>query len=859
MAGDDQTPKKLVFGTLDFKSAKVVAAAPLVAVPHVHGPGCDHDHGDHGHHHDHAHHEATERPSTARACGGTPAVQLDLAFLLPGETDEIGRFEQLSRELRAVGGVVGVHLRRDGPHLEICVHHEAGRDGTAILEEVRPRALDVGRRFKEKTWFVRGMDCPQCGYVIEHVLGRMPGVLSADVAYAAERLRVEYDGDTLRESQIEQTLQVMGYQLEVPEHGHACSMHNHGPGGLAPTWELPLTLTSGGLLLLGWALSYTTVPAPWPDVSFALALLAAGLYPARGAINAVRAGRVDIEALMVLAAIGAGIMGAWFEGAFLLFLFSLGHSLEHRAMDRARNAVEALGKLRPDTARVRRGEDVVEVRVTEVRRGDLVVVRPGDRVPLDGVVRSGESHVDQAPVTGESVPVPKSAGDGVFSGTLNTDGVLEVEVTKLSTESALARVVDLVAQAESRKSPAQRLTARIERIFVPIVLVGAPLLTFGLWASGTTDFHQAMLRGLSVLVAASPCALAISTPAAVLSAVARAAREGVLIKGGAHLAALGETKIIAFDKTGTLTRGKPELVDVIALAVSEEELLRVASAAEQLSSHPLADAVVRGAVARGIDADAATTAEATHGKGLVATVAGRRVELGNEALMGAVPAEVAAHVARLRGEGRTAVLVRREGEWLGVLGVADTARPEAKGAIAALMAMGITRTVMLSGDHEVVARAVSSALGVGDFRAPLLPEGKVKALRDLQREGPVAMVGDGVNDAPALAAAGVGIAMGGAGSDVALETADVVLMSDDLRKLPFVIHLARTANSVVRQNIAIALGVSALLVVSSIFGWTQISQAVVLHEGSTLIVVANGLRLLGWREVVSSSVPGGTS
>ncbi|MEQ1501349.1 MAG: heavy metal translocating P-type ATPase, partial [Myxococcota bacterium] len=586
---------------------------------------------------------------------------------------------------------------------------------------------------------------------------------------------------------------------------------------------------------------------------YGMSLAAGGFYPARDAITALRSGRLDIEALMVLAAIGAGLLGAWFEGAFLLFLFTLGHTLEHRALDVARRAVEALGALRPPTAWVRRDGDAVEVPVDTVRRGDIVVVRPGDRVPLDGTVRAGASHIDQAAITGESVPVPRTVGDPVFSGTVNVDGALDVEVTRLSSESAIARIVDLVAEAEARKSPAQRLTARIERTFVPIVLVGAPLLSVALWGIGGLAPRDALLRGLSVLVAASPCALAISTPAAVLSAVARAARGGVLVKGGAHLAALGATRVVAFDKTGTLTTGRPSVTAVRPLdGATDAALLGAAAAAESLSSHPLAAAVVAGANARGIPFDAASTADAVHGRGIRARVDGVAVDVGSEALFdgvpGGIPGGVAAALAEVRDAGATGFAVRRDGVFLGVIGVSDTVRPEAGPVVAALRRIGVDRTVMLSGDHDRVAAAVARSLGLDDHRGGLMPDGKVAQIRDLLRSGPVAMIGDGVNDAPALAAASVGIAMGGAGSDVALETADVVLMGDDLRKLPFAIRLARTANRVVLQNITVALAVSAVLVVASALGWVAVAHAVVLHEGSTLVVVANGLRLLAFRD-----------
>jgi Cd2+/Zn2+-exporting ATPase len=775
---------------------------------------------------------------------------MDLAYMLPGEKDELGRFEQLARAMERVPGIGDVHLRKDGGHLEVCIHyHPTAFSADDVVNLARAAAARVAKRYVARTWFVRGMDSAQCGYLIEHALSRLKGVLTADVAYAAERLVVEYDRDGTSERDIEKRLRALGYELEDVQAGHACSHHHHS-GGLAPKLAMPLSVLSGVVLAVGFVLEKSGMASPAVATAFyALSLLAGGFYPARDAINSLKQYGVDIETLMVLAALGAGFLGAWFEGAFLLFLFSFGHSLEHRAMDRARQAIEALSKMRPDTARVRRSGAVVEVPVKEVARGDVLVVRPGDRIPLDGMVKDGHSTVDQAAITGESVPVPRGKGDEVFAGTINVDGALEVEVSKLSHESALARVVDMVAEAEAQKSPTQRFTKRVERTFVPIILVLAPTLGGILLMLGYTA-TEAMLRAISLLVAASPCALAISTPSAVLSAVARAARGGVLMKGGAHLEALGKVQTVAFDKTGTLTMGRPRLVSVKPVPhVAESDLLALAAAAETLSAHPLARAVVEGARGRGISWQDASSMDAVHGKGLHAVVGGTRISVGSLDLFhGDAPGEdIMAEVTRLQEAGQTTMVVQRETEFLGVLGVADTPRPEAPGMLKDLKRLGIRRTVMLSGDNLRVARAVARQVGIDDPRAPLMPEGKVRELKALSKDGGVAMVGDGVNDAPALAAASVGVAMGGAGSDVALETADVVLMADDLRKLPFAVALARHATAVVKQNLVVSLGVSAVLVLASVFGWVRITEAVILHEGSTLLVVANGLRLLAWR------------
>jgi len=781
-------------------------------------------------------------------------VQVDLLFHLPGELDGEGRFARLEAVLEAHDGVLDVHLRRDGEYPEVCIHYDPNAVAlTQVLGLATRLGSEIAARYKVVTWFVVGMADPQAAAQVEDVVEKLPGVLQASVAYGAERLVVELDTQETTASQVEAAVKKLGYRLEVPTSGHACSHHGNG-GGLAPRLQLPFAFGSGALLLTGFLLAQlTSLPALVPTVLFATALVMGGFFPAQSAWRSLSQKRLDIESLMVFAALAAGALGAWLEGAFLLFLFSLGHAFEHRALERARRSIEALGKLRPEVARVLTDSGALkEVPVAEVARGTRVVVRPGDRVPLDGRIVEGQSALDQAAVTGESTPVSKGPGDEVFTGTINTEAALTIEVTRRSSESVLARVVDMVAEAEAQKGPAQRFAQRLERRFVPVVVAVVLLVPIVMVAMGSS-LTDAVLRGLNVLVAASPCALAIATPSAVLSAVARAARSGVLIKGGAYLEALGRVKSIAFDKTGTLTHGKCRVIEVTpAAGITADEVLAVGAGLEALSLHPLAIAVVNAARERGVAPIAVTGLKAVHGRGLNAlSMTGEALSVGNAALFAEagtpLDAALAAVVEELEVAGRTTMIVARAGVFLGVIGVADTPRADAKAALLELREFGITRTVMLSGDNLRAAQAVAAAVGISEPRAPLMPEGKVAVLRELGQEGGVAMVGDGVNDAPALAAATVGVAMGGAGSDVAMETADVVLMADDLRKLPFTFRLARHARAVIRQNMVIALGVSGVLVVAALFGWTSISEAVVLHEGSTVVVVLNGLRILLFR------------
>lgn len=837
---------------------------------HEHGGCCGghdhshHEHSDHAHdhHHDHAHggccgHDhgpvkKRELRALTNSCGQNrgETCQLELALVLEGETDDKGRFEQLERVVEGRKGIIDVHVSRVDGTVQMCIHYDQNLITLPqLMAVVRADGNIIAKRYRHKIWFVRGLDTPQCADIIEYSLNRLPGILQADVAYAAERLVVEYDGEAVKPGEIESRVKALGYELEEPEEGHVCP-HHHG-GELAAKLQMPLVITAGIFIALGLALQHILHVATAPEVCYVIALFCAGFFPVRGSFASLRRGQCDIEVLTVLAAFGAGIIGAPFEGSFLLFLFSLGHALEHNAIDKARKAIEALGSLRPETARVKRGELLVETPVNQVLRGDIIVVRPGDRVPLDGVIVHGESSLDQATITGESVPVAKTVGDQVFASTINTEGALEVRVEKLSSESMLSRIIDMVAEAEAQKSPTQRRAKKLERTMVPIVLLAAPTLFAVLFFAQHMAFKDALLRAISLLVAASPCALAIAAPSAVLSAVGRAARNGVLIKGGAHLETLGRVATVAFDKTGTLTIGKPRLMTISALSeVTDTRLLSVAASAECHSSHPLAAAIVDGAKERNIEFVISKGHQAIHGKGIRSQVNGEEIAVGSVALFegDSVPEAIGNLTTKLESDGQTSIVVRSSTSFLGVLGVADQLRPEAKDVIAALRRIGIKRSVMLSGDNIVVAKAIGSQVGVDEVKAPLLPDGKVEELRRLARDGGVAMIGDGVNDAPALAAASVGIAMGGTGSDVALETADLVLMNDGLSKLPFAVKLSRAATDTIMQNLYIALGVSAILVTASIFGWVQISQAVILHEGSTLVVLLNGLRLLNFHE-----------
>lgn len=663
-------------------------------------------------------------------------------------------------------------------------------------------------------------------------------------------------------------------------HDHADSEgdhagHDHAHGGLfGEKSELIFALLAGVFLLIGWLIGRGGFAPGWvPTACYVAAYVFGGYFTVKEAIENLRARRFEIDTLMLVAAAGAAALGQWAEGALLLFLFSLGHSLEHYAMGRARRAIEALAKLAPETATLRRDGRTEEVALNVLQVGDVVVVRPNERLPADGVVVVGTSSINQAPVTGESVPVDKRPIDDaktaianfdrvapehrVFAGTINGSGAIDVMVARKADQSTMARVVKMVTEAEAQRSPTQQFTERFERIFVPAVLALVGLLMFA-WVVIDEPFATSFYRAMAVLVAASPCALAISVPSAVLSGVARAARGGVLVKGGGPLENLGTLTSIAFDKTGTLTEGKPKLTDAVAAeGATEDELLLVALAVEEHSDHPLASAIVTGARERlgeRLQSLSASDVKSITGRGVQAQVDGEAVHIGKPVLFSelpdsAMPAHVDSANQALVAAGRTTMVVRKGRRFLGVIGVMDTPRPVAAQVMAELRELGIERLIMISGDNQQVAEAVAKSVGLTEARGDLMPEQKVEAIKALRKtHGKVAMVGDGVNDAPAMANSTVGIAMGAAGSDVALETADVALMADDLAQLPFAVGLSRSTSRIIKQNLWVSLGVVAVLIPATIFG-LNIGTAVLFHEGSTLLVVVNALRLLAYKGV----------
>lgn len=651
-------------------------------------------------------------------------------------------------------------------------------------------------------------------------------------------------------------------------HQHKHEAHDHHAGIFGPNTELYFAILCGILLGLGFGLSFTGLKA-WLPLSFYIgAYFFGGFYTAKEAIVTVEKGGFEIDFLMLVAAVGAGILGEWEEGALLLFLFSLGHALEHYAMGRARKSIEALASLAPPTAIVVKDGAEKEVAIEELALGDIILVKPNSKIPADGIVVKGEGNVNQAPVTGESIPVDKKPvadpnseyaeeknikpENRVFAGTINGSAALEIKVIREAHDSTIARLIKMVNEAEKQKSPTQLFTDRFEKYFVPFVLILVTLLCFAFLVIDE-PFSKSFYRAMSVLVAASPCALAISTPSAVLSGVARAARDGVLIKGGRPLEDLGDLEAVAFDKTGTLTEGKPKLTNILTLNGNEEDLLKLLVAVESQSDHPLAQAIVNGIMMKnpGIKAPLAHNVKGVTGKGVSAEIDGIAVLIGNKALFkntGGLPAEIDSQVTVLEETGNTTMIARKGNDFVGIVSLMDVPRKEAAATLLKLKGIGIKQMIMLTGDNQKVAEAVARQTGITEALGNLMPEDKVAAVERLDKQyGKVAMVGDGVNDAPAMAKSTVGIAMGAAGSDVALETADIALMADRLEALPFAIGLSRKARTIIKQNVWISLGMVAVLIPLTISGIASMGPAVVAHEGSTLLVVINALRLLIYR------------
>ena len=695
---------------------------------------------------------------------------------------------------------------------------------------------------KHTTLFIPGLCCATEEATIGRKLNSLKGIEEMKFNLVTKRLEVRHSCD---ESEILAGLRAVGLPGSV-EHGARTPPQTQTQRTL-----LVSTIASSALSAMGLLGSAFDLPALVPTSLFLGAILIAGWNVGIRAVKAVANLSLDMNFLMAIAVLGAIGIGEYAEGAAVIVLFSVSLLLESLSTDRSRRAIESLLKLSPRTATMQTAGKETIVPVEHVPVGGIIMIRPGERIPLDGTVISGSSSVDQSPITGESIPVPKTVSDAVFAGSFNQRGALEVRTTKTAGDSTIARIVTLVEEAQSHKAPSQTFIERFALVYTPavfalaVVVATVPPVVFG------EPFGEWFYRALVLLVIACPCALVISTPVSVIHALTNAARSGVLIKGGRHLERLAGIAALALDKTGTLTHGSADVTDIVGLdSVPPREILRIAAALEVKSEHHLAEALIRKARSEGIDSDrpAAQNFQSIPGKGVRASVEGREYALGNHPFveeLGRCSPRLESVLGSLEAQGKTAIVLSDRSGAVGVIGIADSIRAESRDAVETIRRAGVHRIALLTGDNRGTAEFVGRELAVDEVHAELLPGQKLEAIRDLrQKFGPVAMVGDGVNDAPALSEADVGIAMGGVGSDISLETADIVLMSDNLLQIPATIRLGRKALAVIKQNIVIALLTKALFLALGILGLTSLWFAILADDGATLVVVLNSLRLL---------------
>ncbi|WP_188207814.1 heavy metal translocating P-type ATPase [Alkalibacillus aidingensis] len=697
----------------------------------------------------------------------------------------------------------------------------------------------------QETYYVKGMSCTSCAQTFEKNVKDLPTVEDAEVNFGASKITV-YGGASVEQIEKAGAFENLTVTKEYEAHATKSKWSL-----IQANWHILLSFV---LLSVGIYLLLTLGDSHPLTISIFIISIAVGGYHLiqTGLKNLIKF-RFDMKTLMTIAVIGAALIGEWVEGAVVVILFAISEALERFSIDRARASIKSLMEIAPNTARVIRQGEHKEIDVSDIHLNDTVIIKPGEKIPVDGTVLKGSSAINQAAITGESVPVFKTDGDDVFAGTLNEEGYLEVNVTKLAEESTLAKIIHLVEEAQNEKAPAQQFVDRFAAYYTPLIMLIAlgvatvPPIFFGL------SFETWIYQGLAVLVVGCPCALVISTPVAIVTAIGNAARNGVLIKGGAYLETLGDIKAIAFDKTGTITQGTPVVTSyqLFDTNTEPEELFQKAKALEEMSQHPLAKAIIQYADQH-FKQPAALDVQhfrSITGKGITGTIDGSTYQIGNPSMYEQLTSNIESAVIQLQQAGQTVVLVSRDHEIIGLIAIADVIRPMAKEMIEQLNQLNMKQTVLLTGDHEQTAQSISEQVGIKHYLAQLLPEDKQQQVKGLKNQyGQIAMVGDGVNDAPALASSDVGIAMGSAGTDTALETADIALMGDDLAKLPFTVRLSRRTLNIIKQNIVFALGTKLFALLLVIPGWLTLWIAILADMGATLLVTLNALRLLKVKE-----------
>jgi Cd2+/Zn2+-exporting ATPase len=685
---------------------------------------------------------------------------------------------------------------------------------------------------------------------LEKRISKVPGVGLAQVKFGTSKMIVTHQGTI---AEILSTIEKMGYTGQVDE---GIRTRTEAVSYWKSNQYVIPTAISCVMLLLGFIAERMAVPTLVPIAFFVTGIIFGGFLQAKNGISVlINARELDINILMTIAIIGAAAIGEFEEAAAVVFLFSLGNALQGYTLDKTRNSIRALMDLTPGEALVSRNGIEMTLSVQGIQIDDIVIVRPGERIPMDGKVVEGFSSVNQAPITGESLPVEKMIGDEVYAGTINEQGSLHIKVARLAQDNTISRIINMVEEAQGQRAPSQQFIDKFAKYYTPIVLVVAilvasiPTLFFG------QSFHKWFYEAMAMLLVACPCALVISTPVSIVSAIGSAAKSGVLIKGGAYLEEVGALSVIAFDKTGTLTLGKPRVTDIIPVnGYSEQDIVGIAAAIESRSEHPLGEAILNYAREKDMSIPVISNFKAVPGQGAWGEVNSKPYQIGNTRFFTDNKInldylnKIEDTITALQNEGKTVMILGDENKILGLLAVADVIRENSRSAIESLIQAGIMKVVMLTGDNQRTAQAIADQLGIEDFRADLLPEDKVKAMKNLlDQHQKVAMVGDGVNDAPAMAIATVGIAMGVVGTDAALETADIALMADDLTKLSYAIKLSRKTLRIIKQNITLALVIKGLILLLVIPGWLTLWLAVVGDMGSSLLVTLNGMRLLRFK------------
>nr|WP_082788936.1 heavy metal translocating P-type ATPase [Desulfolucanica intricata] len=750
---------------------------------------------------------------------------------------------ELEHQIKSLNGVYAASLNFGASKL-LVEHSLEENEIIKVIRRSGYNASAAGAPPKQVTTLkLCGLDCADCAAKLEKRISSLNGVEKAQINFGTAIMIVHHAGPV---GEIIQAVKDSGYTAQLLDKRVTDTNHNFNK-------KTFLTILSGIFLGLGFSLNILNMPNYLVISAYLMAILTGGFYTARSGLNALKSFSLDINFLMTVAVIGAVAIGEWSEGATVVFLFSLGNALQAYTMEKTRGSIRALMELSPREALVRRNGKELLLPVNEIVLGDIMIVKPGEKIALDGRVITGFSNVNQAPITGESVPVEKRPGMEVYAGTINEQGSLEIEVTKLEGDTTLAKIINLVEEAQAQRAPSQQFIDIFARYYTPFVIIAALAIAVIFPAVLGQPFVPWFKKALILLVISCPCALVISTPVSIVAAIGSAARRGVLIKGGACLEETGTLKAVAFDKTGTLTGGKPEITDILPVApISEEKLLELAASVETRSQHPMAEAILRFAGYKNIKPGQITDFQSYTGLGASAKLAGETYYIGNRHLfnsLGEIPQQVESLLLKLQKQGKTAILIGSGSKILGIIAAADRVRTGSKEALRALKQAGIKHIVLLTGDNKETARAVAGELEVENFRAELLPQDKLTTIKSLQDSyGKVAMVGDGINDAPALATASVGIAMGGTGTDTAMETADIVLMADDLNKLSFAINLSRRALKIIKQNIAFAILLKLAFITATFLGFASLWMAVFADTGAALLVILNGMRLIRVKE-----------